>query len=57
MVYDVVWLIQKTREYWGDTEEGGLPKVILAFVYFLIFYKVLLIIVMWRSTINYKKFI
>jgi hypothetical protein len=57
MLYDIVWLIQKTREYWIDNEEGGLPKVVLGAVYFLIFYKILLIIVMWRSSINYKKFI
>lgn len=57
MVYDVVWLVQKTREYWIESEEGGIAQVILAFVYFLIFYKILLIIVMWRASINFKKFI
>ena len=57
MIYDVVWLVQKTREYWIETEEGGIAQVILGFVYFLIFYKILLIIVMWRASINFKKFI
>jgi hypothetical protein len=57
MIYDIVWLVQKTKEYMNDNEEGGLVQVVLAFVYFLLFYKILLIIVMWRSSINFKKFV
>lgn len=57
MVYDLVWIVQKTREYWIEQEEGGLAQVILGFVYFILFYKILLIIVMWKASINFKKFV
>lgn len=56
MIYDVVWLVQKTREYWTE-EEGGLAKVILMAVYGVLFYKILLTIVMWKASINFKKFV
>ena len=57
MIYDIVWLVQKTSEYLGDAGEGGLAQVILGFVYFTLFYKILLIIVMWKASINFKKFV
>ena len=57
MGYDLFWIIQKTSEYWIDDQEGGLAKVILGFVYFVLFYKILLIIVMWKASINFKKFV
>ena len=57
MIYDIVWLVQKTREYWIEENEGGLAQVILLAVYFILFYKILLITVMWKASINFKKFV
>lgn len=57
MIYDIIWLVQKTSEYLGDAGEGGLAQVILGFVYFTLFYKILLIVVMWKASINFKKFV
>jgi len=57
MPYDIIWLIQKTTEYWNDDTEGGLAQVILMMVYFVLFYKFLLVIVMWKSSINFKRFV
>lgn len=57
MPYDIIWLVQKTTEYWIDETEGGLAQVILMMVYLMLFYKFLLIIVMWKSSINFKRFV
>ena len=34
-----------------------MPKVVLGAVYLLLIYKIVLIMVMWRASINYKKFV
>lgn len=57
MIYDIVWLVQKTKEYWIEENEGGLAQVVLMAVYFILFYKILLITVMWKASINFKKFV
>ena len=57
MIYDIVWLVQKTKEYWIEENEGGLAQVVLLAVYFILFYKILLITVMWKASINFKKFV
>ena len=57
MIYDIIWLVQKTTEYWIDESEGGLAQVILGFVYFILLFKIVLTIVMWKASINFKRFV
>jgi hypothetical protein len=53
IVYDVLWAVCKSSEYWEDKMENGMSQVILVLIVFLIFYKMVLMVVMWKASINY----
>jgi len=49
--------MEKSDEYWQDKEEGGMSQVILMTVYFMLFYKLILFLVMWKASLNFQKFV
>ena len=55
--YDIFWIMEKSDEYWQDKEEGGMSQVILMTVYFMLFYKLILFLVMWKASLNFQKFV
>lgn len=56
-IIDIFWLIEKAEEYWDDKTEGGMSQVILMFVVALFFFKIILFFVMWKASLNFKKFV
>ena len=56
-VYDLLWLFNKTDEYWDDLSENGLSQVILVLTIIMFFYKIMLFAVVWKSSLNFKKFV
>ena len=56
-IYDILWLVKKSGEYWNDTSEGGMSQVVLMTVFMLVFYKIMLFFVMWKASLNFKKFV
>ena len=56
-IFDIVWLIWKNDEYWEDKTEGGMAQVIIMFIYVLMIFKVVLIFVMWKASLNFPKFV
>ena len=56
-IYDIFWVVEKSSEYWDDFSEGGLAQVILLTVYFMLFYKFILFLVMWKASLNFQKFV
>ena len=56
-IYDVFWIIEKSDEYWEDFSEGGMDQVIILAVYFMLIYKFILFLVMWKSSLNFQKFV
>ena len=52
-IYDVFWIIEKNDEYWEDFSEGGMDQVIILAVYFMLIYKFILFLVMWKSSLNF----
>ena len=56
-IYDIFWIVEKSDEYWEDFGEGGMSQVILMAVYFMLVYKFILFLVMWKSSLNFQKFV
>ena len=54
--YDIFWLYLKTTEYINDKSDGGLPQLILFLVYMMSLYKLVLFAVLWKASMNFKKF-
>ena len=57
LIYDLIWLWWKSEEFWEDQDEAGMDQVILGLVYALVFFKVILFFVLWKSSLNFKKFV
>ena len=56
-VYDVIWLWQKAVEFWEDEDENGMNQLILICVVFMLLFKVIVFAVMWKASLNFKKFL
>jgi len=56
-LYDLIWLLKKSDEFWGDKDEGGMDQVILVLVFMMFFYKILLFLIMWKASLNFQKFV
>lgn len=56
-VYDIFWIVHKHKEYAEDRTEGGMAQVVLMLVWFLLFFKLILVIVMWKASLNFQKFV
>jgi len=56
-VYDLVWVLYKSKEYWNDREEGGMTQLLLIMVYLMLFYKIALFVIMWKASMNFPKFV
>lgn len=56
-LYDCFWLYEKSDEYYEDQSENGMEQVILLAVVFLIFYKIILMVVLWKASLNFEKFV
>ena len=56
-LYDVFWIYEKSTEYWKDEVENGFAQIILLLILFMVFYKFILAIVMWKASLNYPKFV
>lgn len=56
-IYDWFWIFHKHTEYWNDRSEGGMAQMILILVYFLMFYKFLMFLILWKASLNFKKFV
>ena len=56
-VYDLFWIFHKHAEYANDRTEGGMAQVILLLVWFQLIFKFILMIVMWKASLNFQKFV
>jgi hypothetical protein len=56
-VYDIFWIVEKSDEFWEDKSEGGMDQVIILAVYFMVIYKFILFLVMWKASLNFPKFV
>lgn len=56
-IYDLVWIIEKSEEYWEDSSENGMAQVILVAVYMMFVFKIILFFVLWKASINFEKFV
>ena len=56
-IFDIIWIIWKNDEYWEDKTEGGMSQVIIMFIYVLLLYKIVLLFVMWKASLNFSKFV
>ena len=57
LIYDLIWLCWKSEEFWEDQDEAGMDQVILGLIYALVFFKVILFFVLWKSSLNFRKFV
>ena len=56
-VFDILWVVYKNDEYWGDQTENGMSQVIIMFIYVLLIYKLFLVFVLWKASLNFEKFV
>jgi len=57
LLYDFVWLWEKTGEYWDNTSEAGFAQEILLFIYIITFYKIILSMLLWKASVNFEAFV
>ena len=57
LIYDLLWLIYKSSEYWDDISEGGFAQELLIFIYMMFAYKIILSMLLWKASINFEAFV
>lgn len=56
-IYDIFWLVTKHSEFSVDKNEGYMCQTVLLLVWFLVFFKMALWLVMWKASLNFPKFV
>ena len=56
-LYDLMWLLHKSGEYWDNKTEGGMTQLILVVAYMMVVFKIILFFIMWKASLNFQKFV
>ena len=56
-IFDGLWLWLRFEEWYEDKDENGMKQVILVLVIAMLFYKIIVFFVLWKASLNFKKFV